>query len=260
MFLPVVTSLCLLWQQDTFVTDRPDFTESANTIRRDWYQLETGFGVVWQTSGTGRRHSVALPYPLLRMGLTDRLELRVAADGFARTRFRDENGQNLIRGMSDFTVGFKYLLAQEQRVLPQLAVIASVNQPFGSRGLTSGTVDPTFKICWAKELPRGFEASGNVNASMLQEEGMRFLEKDVTFSLGHGLARGFKGYAEVYRMMTITGDRQNLNVFQSGWARQFGPRWQIDMSVARSFGGSTPRSSWTGGITYRAPFFGRVSN
>ena len=245
--------------EDELVTDRPDFTESANTIRPNWYQLETGFGGTWENRQTGKVRNLTLPFPLFRLGLTERLELRVSTDGYGRTRSRSGKEQIFSHGFGDFEVGFKYLVWKEKEWLPQFAVIASVSEPYGNQALSSGSVDSTVKLCWAKELPGGWESSGNVNIISLREDGRRFVEKDVTLSLGHALPGNFKGYVETYRLMSITVDRENLNVFQTGWARQIKGQWQFDMSVARTYAGSAPQWSLMGGVTFKAPFVGARS-
>ena len=239
---------------DELQTDRPGFTESPNTVRPNWYQVEAGFGASWESQRDGHLRSVMLPLPLFRLGLTDRLELRVAAEGYGNSRFRGAQGQTLARGLSDFELGLKYLVWPETDWLPQFAVIASVNEPYGHPAFTSGSVDSRFKLCWAKNLPGGWESSGNLNVFSLQQDGQRFVERDVTLSFGHELGWGFKGYVETYRLMAINLARENLNIVQSGWARPLGRRWQLDLSVARSYAGGLPQWSLSGGVTFKAPF------
>lgn len=235
------------------ITDRPDFTESASTIKPRWYQLETGMALSWETGESGKTRSLTLPFPLLRIGLTDRIELRYSTDGFARNRFITTDGQEVTRGMSDVQVGMKVRLLDEKKFLPQVAVIGQMSEPLGHRQFTSGTIDPSTKICWSKDLPAGWGISGNLNYISLQEDGKRFLERDTTVSVGHDLVAGFSGYVEYYRLANVALDGTALSIAQVGWARQLRGNFQFDMSVAKSFAGSIPQWSIMAGFSYRAP-------
>lgn len=251
--LPVVP------EEEELVTDRPDFTESANVVRRDWYQLETGFAFNWETHKGQRTKSFTAPFPLLRMGLSKRWELRFSADGYARNNFFNEHGQRLEKGLSDYEIGLKYVALEEKRFLPQVAVIGHVSEPLGSASMTSGSIDPKVKICWAKEAPFGWSVSGNFNYLYLTEDGQRFLERDATISMGHDLVKKFKVYFEFYRLGNVTLDKENLTVAQMGTSRMIGKNVQIDMSVAKTVFGSTPQWSVMGGFTIRAPVMSLLS-
>lgn len=241
---------------EEMVTDRPDFTESASIVHPFWYQLETGMAISWETGRQGKSRSFTLPYPLLRIGISKRLELRYAANGYSRNRFFSNEGQQLSKGFSDIEVGFKFGVLPEGKVLPQVALIGHISEPLGHRSLTSGTIDPKAKICWSKDLPGGWGASGNLNYLYLTEDGKRFLERDTTLSLGHNLIGGFTGYIEYYRLGNISLDKEALSIAQLGWARQIRGNFQFDMSVAKSFAGSTPQWSIMAGFSYRAPLPG----
>ncbi len=243
-------------EDDEMVTDRPDFTESAGTVRPGWYQLETGFAVTWETIKEGRARSVTFPYPLLRLGLTRRLEIRYSSDGYVRNRFFNNDGQRLNQGHNDLEVGMKYLAWHEKQFLPQLAVIGQLSEPLGASNLTSGTLDPKMKLCWSKDFEGGWGLSGNFNYMYLTQDRQRFLERDSTVSLGHDLVAGFKGYVEFYRLSNLSLERDSLSIAQLGWARQIKGNFQFDMSVAKTVANSTPQWSIMGGFSYRAPMPG----
>jgi hypothetical protein len=66
-------------EQDELVTDRPDFTESSEVTRRNWTQVESG--VALELSSQDHERRLSLGNLLVRMGLTDRLELRLGSEG-----------------------------------------------------------------------------------------------------------------------------------------------------------------------------------
>jgi hypothetical protein len=63
-----------LFAQDKIDTDRPTETQSAKTVGRGTFQLETGFRKDWQVAGD---YSLRVPDAEWRYGVLDRLELRL---------------------------------------------------------------------------------------------------------------------------------------------------------------------------------------
>ena len=103
LFLLALAVLCVpaIAAPPELVTDRPDATESTETVPRGWFQAELGVGDedLGEVLGTG----------LLRIGLADRVELRLGADeGAPRT---------------DFSIGAKMKLADERGEEVDLVVL-----------------------------------------------------------------------------------------------------------------------------------------
>ena len=63
------------------ITDRPDQTESPNTVPLGFYQLELGATFNVNEIGSFRNETLSVPETLLRIGLSDRLELRLGWSG-----------------------------------------------------------------------------------------------------------------------------------------------------------------------------------
>jgi len=89
------------------VSDRPDFTESAESIRRGDIQWESGFS--WERAAGSRTGLMGTP--LMRLGLGRKLELRLASDGWTSLSEGpggpDGPGRKW-RGLPDSSVGFKW--------------------------------------------------------------------------------------------------------------------------------------------------------
>lgn len=98
------------------VADRPGLADGPTTVGYMVTQLETGV-----TGEGGDEELFAIP-ALLRYGLTDRLELRIASDVFAWTSDRGDLGP--------VAAGFKLRLREGEGELP-LSLIASVQPPSG---------------------------------------------------------------------------------------------------------------------------------
>ena len=148
-------------------TDRPDFTESTDTMAFGTFQLESGL----LFSGHGPSRQVGGPFPLLRIGLTRFAELRLGTDGLALQSDMEEGRTRRQAGGSDAEVAVKVRLWEERKYVPALAAIAGFSFPVGSRYFTSGGTDPVLDFCWSKSLPRGFDAGGNINFRRETAEG-----------------------------------------------------------------------------------------
>ncbi len=68
--------------QEALVTDRPDFTESTETVKLGRFQLEGGY--TFTRIDNNKEHT--LGELLLRIGARQRLELRIGISSYALTR------------------------------------------------------------------------------------------------------------------------------------------------------------------------------
>jgi hypothetical protein len=225
-------------------TDRPDITDSSAVIGRGVWQLESG--VSFERDGAGRAASRTLSAPttLVRFGLSERLEPRIGADGYVSTRPVAAGGPRA-HGASDVNVGIKYVLAAQSQIGLDVAVIPALSLPTGSAAVSSGGYDSTVKLAWARDLPRGFGLSGNVNV-VSATDGERFTSREVTCSLGHDLAGGWAGFWEVYRASALERGGAAAWLADTGVMHPWGANAQFDVSVGRGLNEAAPH--WFAGV------------
>jgi hypothetical protein len=221
-------------QTDPMTTDRPDFTESSEVIRRGGFQLETGMTLEGETD---RSRAFTAPAALFRLGLGHRTELRFGGDGIL---VADIGRRDRTSGYSDVEIAAKIRLFNQDQIGVDLAVIPILSLPVGSDGFSSGTYDPTIKITWARELPAGFGLSGNVNVSAVSDPGGRFYHDAVSVSVGDDLSAGWGSYAEIYGFSRFDRDGGRAVIVNGGVSRPVGNRMQFDLEAG-------------GGITAAAP-------
>lgn len=118
--------------QSPIATDRPGILFSAPTVGRGVFQYEIGLPAVTVTDG---RESTSL-VGLVRYGVGDRLELRLGAPVYTRTR--EESG------FGDLEVGAKWHLLDNQGARPAFALIPSVILPTGEAGFSAE--DPVYQL------------------------------------------------------------------------------------------------------------------
>ncbi len=233
------------------VSDRPDYTESTETIRPGFTQLEGG----WRWEGHNRSNSTTGPSPLLRIGLASRLELRLGSDGY---QIESTVGQRNSGG-SDFEVGAKLRVAEQARWRPAFSVITAVSVPVGGARFSSGGLDPFLKLCWSKSLPHGFDAGVNANFRWDTGEAETFVERGYSLTVGHKLPAGLRGFAEVYRVSPIVDDERSHVVADAGVSRMLGKNVQLDLEVGRTLGARTPAWVFGFGFVIRTAMIPRLA-
>lgn len=219
-------------QEPELVTDRPDFTESSEVVGRGLIQFEAGFSY----ESDERVGRISVPGSLGRIGVFPRVELRIGTDGMVT--FDGDDGRRVF-GMADLETGVKIRLFDEQQVGVDVAMIPMLSFPTGTERVSTGAVDFTLKLTWARELPAGFGLSGNYNVAYLKDD-RRLTQQALSVSLGHDLFAGWGGYIEAYGFMPM--------------ARGIGAGWTIDGGVSRMIGENFQFDIEGGrGITDEAP-------
>jgi hypothetical protein len=212
-------------QEAPLVTDRPDFTESSEVVGPGILQIESGFSYA-RDSGIGE---VTVPGSLLRIGLNKRSELRIGTDGY----FTAGQGRNRLSGFSDVELAAKLRLFDRDRTGVDIAVIPLLSLPTGSSNVSSGGVDPTVKLTWARDLPAGIGVSGNYNVSSLSDAEGRFVQQALSVSFDHDLTLGLGGYLEVFGFTPMARDAGAGWTIDSGVSRQIGGNLQFDVEGGR---------------------------
>ena len=195
-------------------------------------------------------HELALPLALFRVGVTDRFELRVGADGLLSDT-SSSPGSRRLSGRSDVEVGAKLKLIESARTGFELSVLPILSLPIGSSAFTSGGYDPTVEMAWAQSLPRGFSLSGNVTAASVSEDDHRFTQHILTVSVDRDIAAGWNGFAEAFRASSFERDGAAVWIVDAGATHRLGRQAQFDVSVGRGVTAAAPDWFISAGISLR---------
>lgn len=220
-------------------TDRPDFTESTDVVGPGVMQLEGGLLLSRHALGAESAHGLLGPSPLLRIGVSRRVELRLSTDGLATESILGARGdlREHHAGISDVEIGAKLQLWDERELRPAFAVIGALSIPTGSYFSSSGR-DPLAVLCWSKSLPGGFDAGGNVNFRWLAAGSQA--EKDVSLTVGRKLGRGFGAFVEIYRLAPIDNDEAAHAIADIGITKLVGHNTQFDIEIGHTTNARTP--------------------
>jgi hypothetical protein len=226
---------------EPLVTDRPDATESSSVVQPGQTQLEAG----WLYAEWGGAAAHDLPQTLVRIGVLERAELRV---GWGGTIISD----NVPDGATDGELGTKVYLCEEDGVLPEAALLASLSIPWGDDGVTTERVDPAFRLACSHTLSDTLSLGYNIGAEWATADGRTLSSLIYSVALGIGLSDTMGAYVEVFGDTGLSADGESHSL-NGGLTFLLADNVQLD--VLAGLGLSDDAPDWFGGagVSYRFP-------
>lgn len=209
---------------EPLVTDRPDFTESPLTVQKGRFQIELGYTF----TDSGVEKSDTFGEVLLRVGLAERLELRVGINSYASI---DTPGGEL-NGIEDPALGFKIRLGDgDGGVRPESALLVGTTLPVGSSEVGIDDTQPgaVLALGWAPSEKVGI--GSNIGGSYASDGIDRFIEWSGSLAIGRLLTGQVSGYLEYYGFTNSGGGGPDTHFLNTGLTRLFGPDLQLDLRV-----------------------------
>lgn len=115
------------------ITDRPDQTESAAVVPLKSLQIETGFVLANDENNLWKQTNTTYNTTLLRYGLLNNLELRLAMEyNKDKFEFKSNDSTSTISGFSPISLGFKVKIMEEDGWRPELALLGGIGMPFSA--------------------------------------------------------------------------------------------------------------------------------
>jgi hypothetical protein len=223
--------------QYSLESDRPDFTEGSSTVTAGHLQIEGGYSYVYNDNSEGRSESHTLPLLLLRAGIKDDLELRIAWEGYTNQSLRSDGQSEFVsQGGTDFSVGIKHRMYTEEGALPDISFIAELGIPAGAKATTADEVEPALKLIWAHSLPGDFSLAGNINFSGPVEDSQRFFETAASIALAVPLNATIGTYVEYFGFYPgrDAPERSSMNFLNGGFT--YGVTENLQLDVLAGFG------------------------
>ncbi len=232
-----------VWQQEesatpveagALVTDRPDATESPETVGRGRLQLETGY--TFASLGEADVHSVG--EFLLRIGVLDEnVELRLGFNSYTLIRGGESNGS----GFQNFGIGAKFRLLAGGGVghlRPTVALLVGTSIPTGSEEIEARTARPEARLAAAWELSEVVSVSSNVAWSSVKEDELdeRHDVWGFTLALGYGISERWGAYLEYFGVYPV-GERDPENFVNTGLTYLINNDLQLDGRVGYGLDG-----------------------
>jgi len=225
---------------EPLVTDRPDFTESTKTIPAGHLQIEAGYTLTYNRDAGVRTKTHTFPETLLRVGVAEDLELRIAWEGWTRSedKFRERNDvgrrvstSDVTTGGSDLSLGIKYHVCDQDGFRPDFGVIVAMDLPAGHDSRTSGDVDPFVGLLWAYDLTEDTSIAGNFNIAAPTDGGSRYVETSASLSLGYALTDELGAYVEYFGFYPAGAHQSDAHFINGGLTYQFTNNFQVDVRL-----------------------------
>lgn len=240
------------------ITDRPDRTESAAVVPPGLFQLEVGWEVSRQVEEGGPEvRSRQVPASLLRIGLTERFELRLGWGGFIEEEPQGASGPDL-DGVGDGELGAKLLIAPERGSRPATALLVGVSVPVGDEGITSDRYDPSVRLALGKDLPGRLALGTNLGVSWeTTEEAEGDLDSvaslDVTSALGIDVSPQVGAFVELFGAVPLSGASGVEASFDGGFTFPLGDHLQLDLAGGVGLTDEAPDWFVGAGVSLRLP-------
>ncbi len=251
-------ALCLLpfapaLAQDVpeLVTDRPDQTESSVVVPHGSSQLELGWTFTRDDADGVRVESHEVPASLLRVGLSERVELRIGWIGWvdAEALFRDFAVTE--DGAGDGELGVKIHLAEERGGRPEIALLLGTSVPVGDDAFTSDRFDPALRLALAHTLSERVSLGYNLGLAFesgVGDDGDRDTLSNAfyTVALGLGLNDRWGAFVELYGDFPASASGGPANSFDGGFTYLIRDHVQLDL--AGGVGLSEAADDWFVGL------------
>lgn len=242
-------------EDDNISTDRPNFLTGPEVVGKGRFQVELGGLVQRDDAGDQRTRTVSTPI-LLRLGVTDTLELRLESEGRMRTRDTNLPAQTTVHenGYAGASLGVKWNMQKgDQTGTPSIGWVVRADLPSGSRAFRGRGVRPAILGAFQWALQSEFEVSIIAGAKYDNHDTEGRL---VSGTLGAGLSKGltdrFKIAGEVvaqdirskkYGGTAVIADVTLIYLVT--------PSFQIDALVGRGLTNDSPKYLFTAGASAR---------
>lgn len=202
------------------VTDRPDYTESAQTVLPDMVQLEMGVGY----AEMGDVSVTAYPNLLARIGIVKNLEIRLGLPGWVTPKV----GDNSETYMNDVLFEAKYKISKKRASIP-MALLFVMTLPTGDDEVSSGSPNIGMKFATSLDLNDQFSVGANVGAVSVEVNDQREILVLGSVSLGVGLTDKFGAFLEVFEEAPASTPWQPI--LDGGFTFLITPTNQLDFYV-----------------------------
>ena len=231
--------------------DRPTQTATAYAVPHKTLLIETGFLYETTDSPESNHENIYLGTTLLRYGLWERFELRLASYyGITRDEQKEPVSDTTISGFGPLTAGFKVHVVKEKGIRPKIAIIGEITM----RHLGSSTYRPTYSYPVAK-----IAASHTLTSdlSLIYNAGFAYNGEnaDGFFIYSIMLSYSITPWCAVFGEAYGSFDHGNLpnHRIDGGFTFPVRNNLQLDISGGTGFDRTIDKSFISTGISWRIP-------
>jgi hypothetical protein len=146
-------------------SDRPDFTQSTETVGLRRAQVELGYSYIRDDAQFLDRTTHSYPETLLRVGmLAEWFELRVGWN-YGVNLNQGNAVSTVFSGGQDMYVGAKVALVEQNGLLPRMTLMPQLSLPTGDRDFTGGKIQPGLDWLYAWDLTERLVLCGSTQVN-----------------------------------------------------------------------------------------------
>lgn len=239
-------------EEEAISTDRPDFVESSDVVGKGRFQIETGVAFD-RDSQDGVKARLRSTPTLLRIGISDNLELRFETDGALRLSTEEAGVTSRVYGHADLAIGVKWHVqdGDEASGRPGTAWLFHVDTNSGSSEFRGKGWRPSVRYVAEWDLPNGY--SVGVMPGLFVESNdadKRYIGGIAAVTLGKALTDKLHGFVELAgQQLAAPRNGGNVVTADTGLAYLLTNSVQIDTAVSWGLSKVTPDFSWTVGVS-----------
>ena len=234
---------------EPLVSDRPGVACGTFTLSAGQFQIEAGMGVDFATPAGSTDFFLGTP-AVLRMGLVENFEFRVATAGFSHASV----GSLDLDGIGAPTVGFKYRARQAEggEGGPDVAFLFNLELPAGSRDFRPPEAVPALVLSLDQDLSANWSVNTNLGFSVpLEDNGERYNEVFYAIAFWRTLTARTGFFLEFAGTTPRLSGVDSETLFDGGLTWLWTPDVQFDIALARNISGDGADWSVAGGIVLR---------
>jgi hypothetical protein len=225
-------------EQDYWIDpDRPHIADSSVNVPKGLWLQENGFQ---QSYPNGHSRIFDFPETLIRLGVSDRTELRYNAPNFVTSSIllQDQSGAQSFTGFENMQAGFKHRLGPIGPTGFQIAVNPYISIPSGFGGTNSSRVDPNIKFPFSQEINKKWDIEGMQSFFDPTQSGHRNLDWQNSLVLNRSWGRQKNAFIEYVGDVFQKGAMSNIIHF--GAAYRPTRRQQMDVQFGFRMNNAAP--------------------
>ena len=240
------------------ITDRPDVTESSEVVTRGLFQFEIGYNFVRFDLDGERVDASTLPATLVRIGLDEKVELRLEWLGYVNVSTEQDGITTDESGSGNTALGVKIKLREERGAGPQMALLVDAVMPTGDQGFRTERIDPQVRVAGSNTISDRIGLGWNAGVAALSiedENGELHTDAIGRYSVaaGIGINERWGTFVEVFGFVPLSGDEPDVHSFDTGFTYLTSKTVQLDMSAGVGLNDEAEDWFVGAGVSFRLP-------
>lgn len=240
--------------EEPIATDRPDFVESSDVVGKGRFQIETS--VAYEKDEHDGVSDLLRSTPtLLRIGVSEDIELRFETDGALRLVSQEAGVTTRERGYADLAIGAKWHVqdGDEATGKPGIAWLLHIDADSGSSAFRGQGWRPSLRMVAEWDLPKGYALGVMPGVFAERDElGGHYVGGIFAVVVGKSFSDKARGFIE-FSGQQFAAQRHGGQVLtaDTGVAYLLTNSVQIDTAVSWGLNKNTPDFGWTVGLSAR---------